>query len=307
MEDKPISSINYTPINVANYQTSLPPVEPKKRRINIVNLALLLFTCTSLLGFAYAVRTAQTTVTTKASYNQMPDMTMMMVGTEIGNYKFPKTFKGSPIPDSLYKTAKVKDQNGKIYINDYIKEQIAKFYSYKYTLDENGIESSASSDVADFAILRNDVIGLQEILVNDLVTTYDFSYIVAHFSSNSFESKQKAKTIIDGYKSKLQDSENPESVVDEANNDAELTAINVTDKSQNIINHEITTLVFPADSNFNTFLTSQKEKIVSEPYILKDQQDVEVGYVILKVNAIHRKKYASLQQILEEQSSSFGY
>ncbi len=306
MQDPLPSAHNYTPINTADYQTSNQNSVTKKRHINYLNLSLLLLTCTSLLGLAFAVRTSQTVINTNAAYNKNADMEMKMMGMEIGEYRFPKTYRGTSIPETLYTSAK-DSSVGEVYVNDYIKDQVIRYYVYKNVLEENDIDPETENGITDFANLKDAVASMEKLVRTNLISTRDFAYIVAHYSSNSPESKTKAENLVNTYKTKLDEGITLESVVDEANADAELTEINGTEKSSYFIDFDGTYSIFPVDRDYKNALLDIPEGKVSEPYILHDQNDIEIAYVITKVEKINSKKYNSLNQIISEQELNFAY
>lgn len=247
----------------------------------------------------------------KSSITATPSPSPSPIAT-VPNTTFPKSYGTTPIPKTLFTQIKATTNNENESVNEYIK----KYYIFKDVLTENKITFPTTDENSLDAISKATPI-LYQLVVDNLVSKYDFAYIKARFRLYPTDDievqvnkdvpnlQAKAKELIEKYRTKFSSNiVNIQQIVNEANNDPELTQINIDDKNEFIRNYTPAQNLFYTDPNFSAFVYAQKRGQVSPIYELK-QDNKAYAYIIIYPASITVKKYNSVDEIVKLKSPNF--
>lgn len=306
MQDLPdFNNKNYTELNIKEFKKK----HYKSAGLNFSGVFLILSVSAFLLSISYWVQKTQLETSSRAfSDNSM----MMSVHDTMQPETLPKSYNGEVIPktmvDELKKTAG--DMQIK-FPETYAKQQIFKYYIYRDALTENGVDIP-TSDTVDA-----NVKAMEDLVKEKLLSHADFAYVQARYKFASDEADldqrygslpDKAKELMDTYTALFNDSSyTPQQVVDAANQDEQLLALNSSDKSEYLKDYVGNQSVLISDPSFQDYLFTLNPKEVSPVYTLKTTDGTEYGYAIVYPTKIDVQKYNSIEQIMKEKAGNFKY
>lgn len=306
MQDIP----DFTPLNTSgmNY-TRLDVKSFKKKHYssglkNGINFLMVFSVSAFLLSASYYVQQTQFSSSSRAA---VPRPTQMPLGDV-----FPKAYKDEVVPKNiiadLVQSAKSKDVT---YPQTYAKDRIVKYYIYKDVLSENNIPLPNNENIDDY------VDEMEDLIKQHLLSKADFAYVMARFKNQPDISEltekygnleDRAKTIMDTYTKLFNDPNySPEQVVEAANKDEQLIAMNLGEENRFIKEYGVNQTVIIDDPTFQDFIFSQKEGSVSPAYILKTGSGDPFGYVIVYPTSLSVRKFNSINTIISEKYPYFKY
>ncbi|MEI6532690.1 MAG: hypothetical protein WCO06_02530 [Candidatus Roizmanbacteria bacterium] len=222
--------------------------------------------------------------------------------------KLPKSFKGTPIPTSIYDRAynkwwQIEDKKKETYVTDTIK----KYYTYREILKSNNVPISQYPENPTFDEIEADWYKMQQYAQKELVSSTDFLYIIARYQGSSTRNeasakfgdlKIKAKELIEKYRTLLdKPAVNVYYVMNLANTDKDLILINNNWKSEYIKNYTADQKKFYTDTGFHSFLFSQEENKVSKIYEIEDEKPFgKFAYLIIYPTRINNRVYMTLEE-----------
>ena len=306
MQDIP----DFTPLNTtgANY-TRLDIKEFKKKHYNTglkngINFLMVLSVSAFLLSASYYVQQTQFSSSSRAA-GPRPSQ------TPLGDV-FPKYYKDEVVPKNiitdLVQSAKAKDVK---FPQTYAKERITKYYIYKDVLTENNIPLPTKDNIDDY------IDQMEDLIKQYLLSKADFAFVMARFKDQPNvpeltekygDLEERAKAIMDTYTGLFNDpTYSPSQVVDAANKDEQLIAMNLGEENRYIEDYGVTQTVLIDDPTFQDFLFKQKEGEVSSPYLLKTTTGNPFAYVIVYPTSMTVRKFNSLNTIISEKYPYFKY
>ncbi len=294
------SGMNYTRLDVKSFKKKHYSTGLK----NGINFLMVFSLSAFLLSASYYVQQTQFSSSSRAA---APRPTQMPLGDV-----FPKAYKDEVVPaniiNDLVQTAKTKDIK---FPQTYAKERIIKYYIYKDVLTESNIPLPNKDNIDDY-------IDEMEDLINQyLISKADFAYVMARFKDQHNidqltekygNLEERAKIIMATYAGLFNDSSySPSQVVEAANKDEQLIAMNMGEENRYIEDYGGNQSVLVDDPTFQDFLFKQKEGAVSPSYILKSTMGIPFAYVIVYPSSIKVKKFNSFNTVISEKYPYFKY
>lgn len=294
------SGINYTRLDVKSFKKKHYSSGLK----NGINFLMVFSISAFLLSASYYVQQTQFSSSSRAS---TPRPTQMPLGDV-----FPKAYKDEVVPaniiNDLIQSAKSKDIK---FPQTYAKERITKYYIYKDVLSENNIPLPNNEKIDDY------IDEMEDLIKQHLLSKADFAYVMARFKNQpDIEQltekygnlEDRAKTIMDTYTSLFNDpSYSPEQVVEAANTDEQLIAMNLGEENRFIKNYGENQTVIIDDPTFHDFIFSQKEGSVSSAHVLKTGSGSPFAYIIVYPTSLSVRKFNSINTIISEKYLYFKY
>ena len=270
--------------------------------------------CGFILSLGFMITSRNFTTSSDAKITR--ELVLSPTVTPASMTKLPKTYKTEKIPSSVYENANSVAGVPTTEKDEYIKNQVIKFYIYKDVLQEYNPAASSSLVPTTFKDIADGIDVMEPIIKENLTSRAFFEYIQAKFAGMSDEVELKtkygdlhvkAKTIIKRYQQLfVAGNYSPTQIVDVSNKDEELLTLNDREQNQTIDNYDSSKNPFP-DKGFNDFLFSQTENQLSDIYTLKDEKGSPSAYIIVYPTRILTKKYKSLDQIINDRTSNFSY
>lgn len=295
---------NYTPLNLNRFQ-------PSKKRFHVTDLFLVLSVISFLLSISYYVGNSKFYSNSQAANRLTP-----VTRPTGSNVKYPKSYKDERIPQTIFVQVKnsLTDFSPKEK-DEKAKDIVMRYYAYKDVLAENELASESSE--LDSKSLPEEVSQMEQIIAENLLSTADFGYVHARFKYASNEAelqnlygnlKERAKSLTERYVELFNNSSyTVKQIVDVANKDEELSAINEGRDNQYLKNYTSIQGAWQKDKDFHKFLFEQEPKKISDIYTLKVDGDKPFAYLVVYVDKVEQKKYYSADQILEEKITQFVY
>lgn len=306
MQDLP----DFTPLNMsgANY-TRLDVKAFKKKHYNSgfrngINFLMVLSVSAFLLSASYYVQQTQFSSSSRAA---APRPSQMPLGDV-----FPKYYKDEVVPKNIIAdlVQSGKDKGIK-FPQTYAKERLTKYYIYKDVLAENNIPLPTKDNIDDY------IDQMEDLIKQYLLSKADFAFVMARFKDQPDvpaltekygDLEERAKTIMETYTGLFNDPNySPSQVVEAANKDEQLIALNLGEENRYIKDYGITQTVLIDDPTFQNFLFNQKEGEVSPAYLLKTTTGNSFAYVIVYPTSMTVRKFNSLNTVISEKYPYFKY
>ncbi len=294
------SELNYTRLDVNSFKKKHYSSGLK----NGINFLMVFSLSAFLLSASYYVQQTQFSSSSRAA---APRPTQMPLGDV-----FPKAYKDEVVPtniiNDLVQTAKTKDIK---FPQTYAKERITKYYIYKDVLTENNIPLPNNENIDDY------IDEMEDLIKQHLLSKADFAYVMARFKNQPDideltekygNLEDRAKTIMDTYTGLFNDpSYSPEQVVEAANKDEQIIAMNLGEENRYIKDYGESQTVIIDDPTFHDFIFSQKEGAVSPAYVLKTGSGSPFAYIIVYPTLLSVRKFNSINTIISEKYLYFKY
>lgn len=306
---------NFTPLdssfNIPSFQPEPPSPPPNRKKIQLDTIYLISAASIFVLSLGLLINSSRLTTTSEAK--SIPLITSVPKQNNVGK-NLPKTFKNESIPLSIYENLSNYPDVPSDGRDEYVKMQVMKFYIYKDLLQQNNSSNAAVLIPKTYKDIKDGVNAMEPIIKQNLLSRAYFGYIKATFANGTGEEalqkkygnlKTKAETVIKRYQQMFVEGDfSAQQIIDVSNKDEELLLLNNREKSEFVDDYDSTQKIF-LDKGFNDFLFSQQENQLSDLYTLHDEKDTPVAYIIVYASKILKKKYNSLEQIIEENSGNF--
>ncbi|MEI6532886.1 MAG: hypothetical protein WCO06_03535 [Candidatus Roizmanbacteria bacterium] len=304
---------NFTPIDYSKFNGSVV-TEKKSKIAQLPNIMLVLSLVMFSLSLTFALQTNTTTTQSQASMPKITQKTGSQIAQETPLINstsqntallnsIPIAYKGIPISTSLLDDAKktlatVSSPEADIRLTN----QLVKFYAYADALDENKLSYAESKKTNEFDKLEEDVISMEKEIEKSLLSRVDFSYILSKSSTSQFTNTSK---ILEDYKTALSVPDAKiDAIIAKAKTDAVLTEFNGIATTGTLQDFLFDNSTFK-DSSFNTFVFAQKEKVVSEIFILKGDNGQD-ALILIYPKIVKQTEYKQLSDIINSKISLFS-
>lgn len=299
---------DFTPLDYNKISSPATDGPKKSAASHLPNVLLITALVAFTLSLTYSVQTYQISVNTQAATEPTP-IVVMSSPTPAVSRTFvlrnkPTKYKSESVDSSCLQSDMGQEK---------ALDVIAKYYSFKDILNENGIAYTPSTTL-NCESMDDDVDNMSTLIQKQLLSTADFAYVEAKFKdvtiqnpTNPEENAQTAaRRIVTEYKKKFEQSSAFQQVITQSNSDSLLKQLNGSDKSQVLQDYTAENDIF-ADLDFNSFLFTQTVKQTSDLYTLKDKEGSDMAYIVVYPTKITKKKYISFNDILIERGQNFSY
>lgn len=278
-------------------------------------------------------QSSQASYDENATQNAKTQSTDTPVETKPPEYKypllpeFPSSYKQIPIDKMIYTTGKQYYSYIENSVSDkLIIDETVKYFTFRDALVENGfplenIEISRDNiqimpliqSPSSFTQLEYEYFEIEPYVQEHLISHRDFYYFIVRFVQNTEEENKKveerlrkkqkeaAKELTEKYRSLIaQSPDQIEQIFTDAGSDKQLMELNKISIYKNAFREHYTKSdeLIPTDNGFNTFLFSQKEKIVSEVYEYKGPLDTSIGFIFVFPTQVVDAPYDSQEGIV---------
>lgn len=304
---------NFTPLDPSMTIPSFEKEAPLKKKIRLDSIYLIFSVCIFVLSMGLFINSTRFTTTSDAKPIQnvptaAPKKTVSSV--------FPKSYKNENIPLSIYDNLNNYPDIPAVDGEEYVKTQVMKFYVYKNILEQNN-ESSASALIPQsYRDIKDGLTVMEPIIEQNVLSKAYFGYIKARFAGAADASdlnkkygdlQVKAENVIKRYQQMFVAGDyTAQQIIDVSNKDEELLMLNDREKNQFIDDYDATKKIFQ-DKKFDEFLFSQQENQLSDLYTLENGNSSPEAFIIVYPSKILKKKYNSIEKMIEEQAANFSY
>lgn len=322
---------NHTPLNINNLfdRYAKPKFATLGRNTgpasssNIPNIFLMVAVLTFSISFAYSINKTQTSTNTRASGIQTTNFAKLSMATAAFNQAhtrttYPTKYNNESIPSSIFTEGEQKysDVSDKNLVKKYLIQTVAKYYIYSDILQQKSLITPNSQPVT-LALVEEKVPELEKLVRKNAISNIDFVYIKAwqdfekHDTKNTIQSKfgpqakEKAIEKLNEYKSKLESGENIDTVLEQANNDADLAILNNNENNRKILEYirddnfvRNKQNLKIQDNNFNNFLFEQSEGKVSEVYEIGDTNKKVMAIIVYPLRKADQD-FASINELIQ--------
>lgn len=244
------------------------------------------------------------------------------------NRGYPSQYNETPIPSRIYEQAEeqYEDFQDKEKLREYITSKVMRYYIYKDVIQENSIEvDERVPDNPTFSDIERLVVLYEDKLKETVVRSIDFGYIYAYYDNSHRDSvdpdlnidniKETSLELLSTYRQEFStENADPETVIDQSNDDSTLRKINRHDTSKILSLYTsdedfMFSLNIPAGNTqeFNSFLFNLTDGVVSEQFTILDESEKDIGAIIIYPFTVRQNTYSSLQELIGEKESQFSY
>ncbi len=309
--------LNYTPLDPSMMKTdtnnTVPPSLFPKKKVQFDTIYLIFSGALFVLSLGVMMSTSSIKSTTDA---KTPPVESAVTPIAAIKYDFPETYKQESIPLTVYENLNSFSDIPVEGREEFVKTQVMKFYIYKDVLQENAESSAEALIPKTFQDIRDGVAAMEPVVKENLLSKAFFGYIKVRFAGSADEEalkgrfgdlEKKAGAVIKRYQQMFVTGEyTPNQIIDISNRDEELLTLNNREQNEFLDDYDSTRQIFN-DPAFDDFLFEQQVNQLSDLFTLHSIDQKPHTYIIVYPTKLLKKKYISLEKLIEEKAVNFTF